>query len=86
MAGQRIDIGSDSWNVTFVKGEKEFAIDSLVYTSLLLNKTKNEEEPAREVVIECMKEAMSTHEGLTDHEIWAMSVRLAKVMGKAGND
>jgi hypothetical protein len=85
MAGQRIDIGNDDWNVTFVKGDKEYRIDSLVYTSLLLEKHKGDAEPPREVVVDCMKQSMSDHEGLTEHEIWAMSVRLAKAMNKAGN-
>jgi hypothetical protein len=85
MASNRIDIGTDEWNITFVKGSVEYSIDSLVYTSLIMDKVKEGEEPARDVVVECMKEALSSSEGLTDHEIWAMSVRLAKHMGKAGN-
>lgn len=85
MPGQRIDIESDDWNITFVKGEREYRIDSLVYTSLLMDRTKSDEEPPRETVVACMREAMSSSEGLSDHEIWAMSVRLAKHMGKAGN-
>lgn len=85
MPGPRIDIGNDDWNITFVNGDKEYRIDSLIYTSLLLERTKGDEDPPREAVIDCMKQAMSSHDGLTDHQIWAMSVRLAKVMGKAGN-
>ena len=85
MAGPRIDIGNDDWNITFVNGDKEYRIDSLIYTSLLLERTKGDEDPPREAVIDCMKQAMSSHDGLTDHQIWVMSVRLAKVMGKAGN-
>lgn len=83
---KRIDIGDDEWNYTFVKGDKEYRMDSLVYTSLLLEKSKAEEDPPREVVIACMRESLSDHgEGLSDHEIWALSVRLSKAMSKAGN-
>jgi hypothetical protein len=32
-----------------------------------------------------MKEAMDRYDGLSDNDIWAMSVRLAKAMQKAGN-
>lgn len=82
---QRIEIGNDEWNFTFAKGEREYRIDSLVYTSILLDKTKGDENPPKDAVIEAMKAAMDNHEGLSDHEIWALSVRLSRLMNKAGN-
>lgn len=85
MASNRIDIGQDEWNFTFVKGEREYKVDSLVYTSLLMEKISGDAEPPKDVVVACMKNALDSHDGLSDHEIWAMSVRLTKVMGKAGN-
>lgn len=81
----RIELGSDEWNITFAKGDKEYRIDSLVYTSILLDKTKGDSDPPKEVVVDAMKSAMDNHDGLTDHEIWAMSVRLSKAMNRAGN-
>jgi hypothetical protein len=86
MAGNRIDIGSDDWNFTFVKDGREYSIDSLVYTSMLLERSKGDENPPREVVISAMRDALTPNDCLlTDHDIWGMSVRLAKAMGKAGN-
>lgn len=86
MAAQRIDLGTDEWNITFVKGDKEFRIDSLVYTSILLERSKGDENPPREVIVEAMRESITGPVAeLTDHELWAISVRIAKVMNKAGN-
>ena len=86
MPATRIDLGGDDeWNITFVKNDKEYRIDSLVYTSILLEKSSGDENPPRETVINAMKEALSSHDGLNDHDLWAMSVRLSKVKGPAGN-
>jgi Glu-tRNA(Gln) amidotransferase subunit E-like FAD-binding protein len=86
MPATRIDLGgADEWTITFVKNDKEYRIDSLVYTSILLEKSSGDENPPRETVINAMKEALSSHDGLNDHDLWAMSVRLSKVMGRAGN-
>jgi|SanBayMetagenome_1026888.scaffolds.fasta_scaffold34039_3 hypothetical protein len=85
MAKQTIDLGDDEWNITFTKDGRSYRIDSLVYTSILLEKSKGDENPPKEVIVDAMKQALDSHDGLTDHELWGMSVRLAKVMGKAGN-
>lgn len=82
---QRIDVENDDWNVIFQKGEMQYRVDSLIYSSLIVDRVKGDEDPPRDVVIATMKEAMDTTEGLTDNEIWAMSVRLAKAMQRAGN-
>jgi len=90
MAGQRIDIGQDEWNVTFVKGDSEYRVDSLVYTSLIMEKARPDEEPSKAIVVESMRKSLTSASdpelaNLSDHEIWAMSVRLSKAMSKAGN-
>lgn len=83
---QKIDLGADEWNITFTKGDKEFRIDSLVYTSILLERSKGDDNPPREVIVEAMRECITGPVSeLNDHEIWALSVRIAKVMNKAGN-
>lgn len=82
---QRIDIENDDWNIVFRKGDRDYRVDSLIYSSLIIERVKEGEDPPKEIVIATMKEAMDGHEGLTDNDIWAMSVRLAKAMQKAGN-
>lgn len=86
MAAQTIDLDGDEWNITLTKGNATYRIDSLVYTSLLLEGEKPGEEPSREAIIKAIRSAISpNHIGLTDHDCWAISVRVAKAMGKAGN-
>ena len=82
---QRIDLDNDDWNVVFSKGEKVYRVDSLIYSSLIVDRVEEGNDPPKDVVVQAMKESMDTHDGLTDNEIWAMSVRLAKAMQKAGN-
>ena len=36
-------------------------------------------------VVQAMRESLDTSEGLTDHEVFAMSVRMTKAMSRAGN-
>jgi hypothetical protein len=86
---QTIDLDNDAWNVVFKKGDSEYRIDTLVYTSLLLALTggkSDAEEPAVADVVKVVREALQPNsDGLTDHDCWAMSVRLGKVMTNAGN-
>lgn len=82
---QRIDLENDDWNIVFRKGDSDYRVDSLIYSSLIIERVKENEDPPKEIVIATMKEAMDRHDGLTDNDIWAMSVRLAKAMQKAGN-
>lgn len=82
---QRIDLQDDDWNVIFTKGDRSYRVDSLIYSSLIVERVKQDEDPPKDVVIQTMKESMDSHDGLTDNEIWAMSIRLAKAMQRAGN-
>lgn len=82
---QRIDLQDDDWNVIFTKGDRAYRVDSLIYSSLIVERVKQDEDPPKDVVVQTMKESMDSHDGLTDNEIWAMSVRLAKAMQRAGN-
>jgi predicted Zn-dependent protease with MMP-like domain len=82
---QKIDLDNDDWNVIFTKGDKSYRVDSLIYSSLVMDRVKENEEPSKDVVVQMMKESMDHHDGLSDNEIWSMSVRLAKAMQRAGN-
>ena len=82
---QTIDTNEDEWNVVFKVGEREYRVDALIYSSLIVERVKENEEPSKSVIVETMKECMNTHEGLTDNQIWALSVRLSKAMQRAGN-
>lgn len=82
---QRIDLQDDDWNVIFTKGDRSYRVDSLIYSSLIVERVKQDEDPPKDVVIQTMKESMDSYDGLTDNEIWAMSIRLAKAMQRAGN-
>jgi hypothetical protein len=82
---QRIDLENDDWNIVFRKGDRDYRVDSLIYSSLIIERVKENEDPPKDVVVSTMKEAMDRYDGLSDNDIWAMSVRLAKAMQKAGN-
>jgi hypothetical protein len=84
MAAQKIDLLDDPWVVVFKIGDKEYRADSLVFSSIIMDKAKGEEDPPKEVILEAMKEALDSTDGLTDHLIFAMSVRLTKAMTNAG--
>ena len=85
MAAQRIDISDDAWNVIFKVGEREYRCDALIFSSIVIEKTKENEEPTRETVLAAMREALETSDGLTDHQLFSMSVRMSKAMANAGN-
>jgi hypothetical protein len=82
---QKIDTNEDDWNVIFKVGDRDYRVDALIYSSLIVERVKENEDPPKSVIIETMKECMDTHEGLTDNQIWALSVRLSKAMQRAGN-
>lgn len=85
MAAQKIDITDDSWNIVFKVGEKEYRCDSLIFSSIVMEKTKGDEDPPREVILEAMRGALDTSDGLTDHQLFSMSIRMTKAMANAGN-
>ena len=82
---QKIDLQDDDWNVVFTKGERAYRVDSLIYSSIITERVKGDSDAPKDVVVQAMKESMDSYDGLTDNEIWAMSVRLAKAMQRAGN-
>lgn len=82
---QKIDLQDDDWNVVFTKGERAYRVDSLIYSSIITERVKGDSDAPKDVVVQAMKESMDSHDGLTDNELWAMSVRLAKAMQRAGN-
>ena len=82
---QKIDLQDDDWNVVFTKGERAYRVDSLIYSSIITERVKDDSDAPKDVVVQAMKESMDCHDGLTDNELWAMSVRLAKAMQRAGN-
>jgi hypothetical protein len=84
MSAQKIDLLDDPWVVVFKIGDKEYRADSLVFSSIIMDKAKGEDDPPKEVILEAMKEALDSTEGLSDHLIFAMSVRLTKAMTNAG--
>jgi hypothetical protein len=84
MSAQKIDLLDDPWVVVFKIGDKEYRADSLVFSSIIMDKAKGDDDPPKEVILEAMKEALDSTEGLTDHLIFAMSVRLTKAMTNAG--
>lgn len=86
MPAQNIDITDDSWNIVFKFGERLYRADSLIFSSIVMDKTKGDDEPSREVILEAMRGALDTTEGLTDHQLFAMSVRMTKAMARAGNE
>jgi hypothetical protein len=85
MAKQSIDLNDDSWIVSFKVGDREYSCDSLVFTSIVMDKVKDDEEPPKEVVVAAMREAIGDTEGLSDHQLFAMSIRMTKAMASAGN-
>jgi hypothetical protein len=72
--------------VVFKVGEREYRCDALIFSSIVMEKTKENEEPSRETVLGAMREALETSEGLNDHQLFAMSVRMAKAMANAGKE
>lgn len=84
MSAQKIDLLDDPWVVVFKIGDKEYRADSLVFSSIIMDKAKGDDDPPKEVILEAMKEALDSTEGLSDHLIFAMSVRLTKAMTNAG--
>lgn len=86
MAAQKIDLQDDSFCFLFKQGEAEYRFDSLVFSSIVMDKTKGDEDPPREVVLEAMREAaIGSIEGVSDHLLFAMSLRMTKAMSSAGN-
>ena len=64
---QRIDLQDDDWNVIFTKGDRSYRVDSLIYSSLIVERVKQDEDPPKDVVIQTMKESMDSYDGLTDN-------------------
>lgn len=77
--------GDDGYSMVFKVRDREYRCDSLVFTSIIMDKVVGDEEPPKAVVVQAMRESLDTSEGLTDHEVFAMSVRMTKAMSRAGN-
>lgn len=75
----------DSFCIVFKVGDKEYRCDSLVFSSIVMDKTPGDEEPSKQIIVDAMKEALDSHEGLSEHQLFAMSVRMTKAIARSGN-
>jgi hypothetical protein len=87
MPAQEVNAQDDSFCFLFKIGEGEFKFDSLVFSSVIMDRTKGDEDPERDVVLAAMREAaIGSIEGVTEHQLFAMSLRMTRMMGQSGKE